>query len=165
MRALRNAGCWFFPSKRISEKRRPWTSAWRRKKKRSTSVCGNRAEVFACEADAQKAFNKRQKAHPLFNLTAQITRVEKYARAGRPKAGQEKACIGYQVRVDVARNAAAIARLLETKGRFILATNDVDKNNYPDARILADYKAQQTVEYGFRFLKNPEFLADTCQQP
>jgi transposase len=118
-------------------------------------------EVFACEADAQKAFHKRQKAHPLFNLTAQITRVEKYAQAGRPKAGQEKACIGYQVQVGVARNAAAIAQLLETKGRFILATNDLDESNYPDARILADYKAQQTVEYGFRFLKNPEFLADT----
>ena len=27
--------------------------------------------------------------------------------------------------------------------------------------MLADYKAQQTVEQGFRFLKNPDFMADT----
>jgi transposase len=119
------------------------------------------SEIFACEKDAQKAFDKQQKAQPLFTLTSTIVAVEQYARAGRPKAGEKKQCIGYRVETTLARNEAAIAALLHTKGRFILATNDLDKNAYPDARILAEYKEQQTVERGFRFLKNPEFMADT----
>lgn len=119
------------------------------------------SEVFDCENDAQKAFEKQSQAHPLFSLTARIVPIEKYAKRGRPKAHEEKQCIGYRVEVTVARNEAAILTLLNTKGRFILATNDLDKTGYPDARLLADYKSQQTVENGFRFLKNPEFIADT----
>ena len=118
-------------------------------------------EIFGCEQDAQKAFEQRQKAYPLFTLTARIVAVEKYAQRGRPAANREKRCVGYRLETTVARNDAAIAQLLNAKGRFILATNDLDKNGYPETRILADYKAQQTVEGGFRFLKNPEFIADT----
>jgi transposase len=73
----------------------------------------------------------------LFDLTARIVPIEKYAQRGW------------------------VEQPLNAKGRFILATNDFDNNGYPDARILADYKAKQTVERGFRFLKNPEFIADT----
>lgn len=61
----------------------------------------------------------------------------------------------------MARNEQAIVQRIAPKGRFILATNDLDKTRYPDAQLLTDYKAQQTVERGFRFLKNPEFIADT----
>ncbi len=119
------------------------------------------AEPFACEADAHKAFRRHQKAHPLFMLTPSVVPVEKHGKAGRPRKGEVKQCVGYQIQVQIQRNDEAIQGQLETKGRFILATNDGDKQAYPDQRILADYKAQQTVENGFRFLKNPDFLADT----
>ena len=119
------------------------------------------SEMFVCEKDAQKAFDKQQKAQTLFTLTSTIVAVEQYAHAGRPKAGEIKQCIGYRVQTTLARDEAAIAALLHTKGRFILATNDLDKNAYADTCILAEYKEQQTVERGFRFLKNPEFMADT----
>lgn len=102
-----------------------------------------------------------QKASPLFTLTMRMAPIEKYAQRGRPKTDQEKPCAGYRLETIVVRNDAAITQLLNTKGRFILAANDLDKNDYPDTRLLADYKAQQTVERGFRFLKNPEFIADT----
>jgi transposase len=117
--------------------------------------------VFGCEQDAQKAFEQRQKTYPLFTLTARIVTIEKYAQRGRPAANREKRCIGHRLETTAVRNDAAIAQRLNAKGRFILATNDLDKNDYPDERILADHKAQQTVEGGFRFLKNPEFIADT----
>ena len=39
-------------------------------------------------------------------------------------------------------------------GRFILATNDLDLS--PD-ELLAIYKDPETVERGFRFLKDPSF--------
>jgi transposase len=87
------------------------------------SLCQLSNEIFACEIDAQKAFDKQQKKQTLFTLTATIIAVEQYARAGRPKAGEKKQCVGYRVQVTVARNEAAIAALSHTKGRFILATN------------------------------------------
>ncbi len=119
------------------------------------------AELFACETDAHKAFRRHQKAHPLFILTPSVVPVEKHGKIGRPRKGETKQCVGYQIQVQIQRNDEAIQGQLQTKGRFILATNDGDKQAYPDQRILADYKAQQTVENGFRFLKNPDFLADT----
>ncbi|KAG0323184.1 hypothetical protein BGZ97_012342 [Linnemannia gamsii] len=118
------------------------------------------AELFACEADALKAFKREQKAHPFFILSSSMVPVEKHAKIGRPKKGEAKSCWGYQVHVQIRRNDEAIEQQLQTKGRFILATNDHDKQAYHDERLLADYKAQQTVENGFRFLKNPNFMAD-----
>ncbi len=119
------------------------------------------AELFACEADAQQAFKREQKAYPLFILVPSVVPVEKHGKTGRPKKGEAKSCVGYQIQVQIQRNHEAIHQQLRTKGRFILATNDGDKQAYPDQRLLEDYKAQQTVENGFRFLKNPDFLADT----
>lgn len=46
-------------------------------------------------------------------------------------------------------------------GRFILATNILDSERLPAQEILSAYKAQQSCERGFRFLKDPLFLADS----
>ena len=68
------------------------------------------SELFACEKDAQKAFCQQQHSYPLFLLTATIAPLEKYAHAGRPKAGEAKQCLGYPIPVPVTRNGAAIGR-------------------------------------------------------
>ncbi|AKH64005.1 hypothetical protein VY86_12400 [Photorhabdus thracensis] len=44
---------------------------------------------------------------------------------------------------------------------FILATNEADDKALDMAALLANYKAQQKVERGFRFLKSPEFLTSS----
>jgi len=49
--------------------------------------------------------------------------------------------------------------LLETKSRFILATNELDTTALPTSAVLAGYKKQSAAEQGFRFLKDPRFLA------
>jgi transposase len=54
-----------------------------------------------------------------------------------------------------------VAQTLNAKGRFILATNDLDRERYPVAQLLQDYKDQQSVERGFRFLKDPWFMVDS----
>jgi transposase len=54
----------------------------------------------------------------------------------------------------------AIIAARATRGRFILATNDLDKTRLPDEQILKEYKDLQKVERGFRFLKDPWFLLD-----
>ena len=40
-------------------------------------------------------------------------------------------------------------------------TNDLNKLDYHDAMMLSDYKSQQDVEGGFRFLKDPWFMLDS----
>jgi len=52
-------------------------------------------------------------------------------------------------------------RRLERKSCFILATNQLDSGLFPDAELIAAYKDQQKVERGFRFLKDPLFMAST----
>ena len=44
---------------------------------------------------------------------------------------------------------------------FILATNELDSQKLSPKKMLPEYKNQSHVEKGFRFLKNPEFLAAT----
>jgi transposase len=47
------------------------------------------------------------------------------------------------------------------RSRFILATNQLDKTRWPAQKLLKEYKAQQTVERGFRFLKDPLFFVSS----
>jgi transposase len=44
-------------------------------------------------------------------------------------------------------------------GQFILATNVLDKDELATEEILKEYKNQQSCERGFRFIKDPLFLA------
>ena len=53
------------------------------------------------------------------------------------------------------------AGLLRLQGMFVLATNDLDTQRLPASEVLSGYKGQSHVETGFRFLKNPEFLASS----
>lgn len=78
--------------------------------------------------------------------------LERCPDKGRPRADAQKIVVGYRLTGEARRDEAAIARALTTKGRFILATNDLDTVGYPDARLLADYKDQQGVERGFRLV-------------
>lgn len=119
-------------------------------------------KVFSCEQDAQAAFSDLLNQQPAcFDLTSTVKRIEKYPGKGRPAAGAEKTVVGYQLIVDVCRNATAIQQVKNRKGRFILATNDLDEQRCPDELMLSEYKQQQGVERGFRFLKDPWFMVDS----
>ena len=46
-------------------------------------------------------------------------------------------------------------------GRFILATNVLDADKLSNEDVLREYKAQQSTERRFRFLKDPLFFTST----
>ena len=50
---------------------------------------------------------------------------------------------------------------MERKSCFILATNQLDDQALSDEALIAAYKDQHTIERGFRFLKDPLFMAST----
>jgi transposase len=45
----------------------------------------------------------------------------------------------------------------EINSVFILATNNLNNSDTDEANILSNYKEQQGVERGFRFIKDPLF--------
>lgn len=116
-------------------------------------------EQFVCEGDAQKALKKLQQQHDLHHIKGQIVSIMKHTKRGRPKQDAKRVSHGYRIESEYVRNNEEIEKLLSKKGRFILATNDHDV--YTDKAMLEEYKEQQDVEKGFRFLKDPWFMVDS----
>lgn len=79
--------------------------------------------------------------------------VRKKNGRGRPK-NCEKVKEFYRVKAGIRKNMEEAGRRQERLGRFIIATNDVER----DAEsLINDYKEQSVVERGFRFLKDDTF--------
>ncbi|MDZ7706211.1 MAG: IS1634 family transposase [Trueperaceae bacterium] len=69
--------------------------------------------------------------------------------------------VSYHLRGVLWARASLLEERLERASRFILATNDVTGERLSDVALLQTYKDQANVEQGFRFLKDPMFLAST----
>jgi transposase len=118
-------------------------------------------ELFVHKKDGQAALIKLIKKYPLHTINSKIVAELKHNKRGKPKADQKKAIVGYKINSSFVKNVEAIETLQNKKGRFILATNDLDMVNYPDEYMLIEYKEQQDVEGGFRFIKDPWFMVDS----
>lgn len=102
------------------------------------------------------------KKYSFHEIAYKIVPILKNTGRGRSKVGEEKKkLVGYKVEASFRENATAIELRLNRKGRFILATNDLNSKEYPDSQMLLEYKEQQKVERGFRFLKDPWFMVDS----
>ena len=120
---------------------------------------GNAA--FGCVHDAEVEIAKLRKDYPLYHVRGEVVAVKKYEGRGKPAADAAPLRVEYKLDLVLERNEDAVKELLNRKGRFILATNDMDSEAYPAARMLKEYKEQQDVEGGFRFLKDPWFMVDS----
>jgi transposase len=116
-------------------------------------------QVFNCEIDARKALDKLIKAYPYHVIgKTELVTIEKYKGRGRPSADAQKTVLGVSLKAEIMRNVEAIEVETRRKGRFIIATNQT--LGLDPAEIVRSYKDQQSVERGFRFLKDPWFMAD-----
>lgn len=105
----------------------------------------------------KKYFKKTLRYH---QVEIECVEVRKHMGKGRPKKGEEAQVVGYKLRGSLSRNEESIAAARNRKGRFVLATNELDQNKLPDANMLDEYKAQSKTESGFRFIKNDTFEVD-----
>ncbi len=64
----------------------------------------------------------------------------------------------YKVKANFEKDDTKIECEKNKKGKFIIASNDV---NLDSNEALKEYKGQQSVERGFRFLKDPLFFASS----
>ena len=117
-------------------------------------------QEFCYQKDAENAIKKIEKKHPFFSITYECVEELKYAKKGRPSIKNPPIGSVWHIKTAFQKNEEAIKKQLNTKGRFILATNDLDKAHRPDDSIIKEYKEQQSVEKGFRFLKDPWFIND-----
>ncbi|MEB3310987.1 MAG: IS1634 family transposase, partial [Snowella sp.] len=69
--------------------------------------------------------------------------------------------LSYRVTATLMPNSDAIEAQRTRCGRFILATNVLDRDLLSTDDALREYKAQQGVERGFRFLKDPMFFTSS----
>lgn len=120
------------------------------------------AQEFACATDAINAaqnLSRTMKWHQL----SDIGTIEKphYDKAGKPKKDAVPTRISHHVTGSVTCSDREIAAQRVRCGRFILASNVLDSTQLSADDALREYKAQQGVERGFRFLKDPLFFADS----
>jgi len=119
-------------------------------------------QQFACEKDALKAVEAlRQKLKTSTLHDTQIEAVAGFSKRGRPASNAEPDHFTYRVYGSMASDYRQYQQRLKRKSCFILATNQTDRKLMDGHQILADYKNQQKVERGFRFLKDPMFLASS----
>jgi len=109
-------------------------------------------QTYACLPDAIKAANKLEKKFKYHQISQIEAREEK---DNNPDQAQIK------VRADLEENSTLIQEEKQLAGRFILATNILDEGELSPDKMLIEYKEQQSTERGFRFLKDPMFLADS----
>jgi transposase len=117
---------------------------------------------FACEADARKALTLLEKKLNLtFVSDVRVTAQAHYKEKGRPAHDRAPDFYIYRVEGSMASNLQERTRRLERKSCFIIATNQLDCQSLSDEELIGAYKDQQKVERGFRFLKDPMFMAST----
>lgn len=114
-------------------------------------------QLFACEADAQTAAQTFEKGLKYHTADWKIQAVKKHKSKGRPSKESVPEVIGYQVAGQLHRDEQKIELIRRQKGRFILATNELDTKTLPDTTLLKEYKEQSKTEKGFRFLKDDTF--------
>ena len=116
-------------------------------------------EKFACEEDARRSFSQMANKVKFHSVEIfEITEHKKYETKGRPKADAPYV-LEYSIAGKIKVAEENIAFHQQQQGFFVLATNQLDELSEED--VLSAYKQQNnTVERGFRFLKNPSFFVD-----
>jgi transposase len=116
--------------------------------------------TFACEADAQQAlaaFAQGLETTALHQTT--IHPLARYAKRGRPGQDAPPAQVIYQIQGALASSLATREARVTQHSCFVLATNELDEQLLSPQELLTGYKGQSHAERGFRFLKDPQFLA------
>jgi transposase len=118
--------------------------------------------AFACEADAQEALTRFVAGLQTTVLhDSTVCSTPHYGKRGRPGSGAQPDQLVYHIA------GARASRLTDRRARvdqqscFILATNELDAGQLAPQAVLDGYKGQARVERGFRFLKDPQFLASS----
>ena len=119
-------------------------------------------QTFGCETDACMAWEKALKGKPSWLMATFTLKAQKqYQQRGRPKKGTAPDQTVWSLVPTLAVDQAEVTALARKKAAFIVATNILDVQRLSHEQVISTYKEQGGVERGFRFLKDPLFLASS----
>jgi transposase len=119
-------------------------------------------EKFTCPlaaVEVAQRFGQKLKYHNI----ADIQVVEFLTESTQSQAieGATPGKISYRIQATLVRDQNVIEREMRCAGRFVLATNVLEVTELNNDQMLGEYKAQQSAERGFGFLKDPLFFTDS----
>jgi len=118
-------------------------------------------QAFGCQMDAQSAWEKALTGKPSWLIATFILKEQKqYQQGGRPKKEARADQTAWSLVPTLAVDRQEVTALAK-KASFIVATNILDAQRLPHEQWISTYKEQGGVERGFRFLKDPFFLASS----
>lgn len=130
--------------------------------KEMSNFASLKLEEFACEKDTITALNKFKRQCSLLEINRiEIVKNPKFSGKGRPKKDAKPDYFTYQIIGSVSVSVAKKEKLQSKKGFFVIATNELDEKKLSFKELFEAYKNQGKVERGFRFLKDPQFMAST----
>ena len=117
---------------------------------------------FACETDAQAALVRETKGQPIWlDLSYELVAHVRHAKRGRPRKEGSPLTTEWQVVATVSVNQERVEQEAFRKACWIVGTNILEETELSDQELTTTYKEQGGVERGFRFLKDPLFLASS----
>lgn len=120
------------------------------------------AQSFACEVDAEEAWKKTITKLPIWlQASKKVEGEPHYGKAGRPTAEAQPVRMSWKIVPSLLIDQEALQRAADRQARFLIATNELSTDKLSDEALRAVYKEQGSVERGFRFLKDPLFLASS----
>jgi transposase len=153
----------FSSEHRQSQVQRTVDTQWRKQSAQEVKAFSRLCRtVFACAADAQQALTQCVAGLQTTCLhDSTVSSTPHYGKRGRPGAGAQPDHLVYHIA------GALVSRRTDRQARidhhscFILATNELDEGQLSAQAVLDGYKGQGRAERGFRFLKDPQFLASS----
>lgn len=117
---------------------------------------------FACEADARAALERELKGKPTWlEVHHDVLAHARHASKGRPRKEASPTTYQWQIVATVTVNQQRVDEAALRKACFIVGTNELASEALSDQELVTTYKEQGGVERGFRFLKDPLFLASS----
>ena len=118
--------------------------------------------AFACEAEAQQALTRFAAGlQTAFLHDSTIGSTPHYGKRGRPGPGAQPDQFVSHITGALASRLTDRQARIDQQSCFILATNELDEEQLSAQAVLDGYKGQARAERGFRFLKDPQFLASS----
>jgi transposase len=116
-------------------------------------------QTFNCAEDAQQALESFAKSWTFHTITGKVHATQRYTQRGRPTLASPTVT-RWHITAHVQPDETAIAERQHLAGKYVIATNELDRERLPVEDLLTAYKDQnRSVERGFRFLKAPLFFA------
>ena len=117
---------------------------------------------FACETDARAALERELKGKPVWlDVHCEVKAHPQHGSKGRPRKDASPSGYQWQVVATVSVNFLQAMQEVLRKACWIVGTNVLEPAVLSDQALSSTYKDQGGVERGFRFLKDPLFLASS----